>query len=114
MRTYDAYCFQDAHNCCLDFDSDVSLFAVYDGHGGAEVAEYASQHLPNIIKETPAYKEKDFNTALKDAFLRFDATLVTEPVMEELKKIAGSKVKTAGRWICHRSRGFWFINSFVS
>jgi len=28
---------QDAHNCCLDFDENVSQFAVYDGHGGHEV-----------------------------------------------------------------------------
>ena len=28
--------FQDAHNCCPDYDPDKngSLFAVYDGHGG--------------------------------------------------------------------------------
>ena len=28
--------FQDAHTCLIDFDTDTntSLFAVYDGHGG--------------------------------------------------------------------------------
>jgi len=28
--------FQDAHSCLIDFDTDTntSLFAVYDGHGG--------------------------------------------------------------------------------
>ena len=31
-----AYLFhlQDAHSCILDYDDDLSLFAVYDGHGG--------------------------------------------------------------------------------
>ncbi|OQR66096.1 Protein phosphatase 1G-like [Tropilaelaps mercedesae] len=28
---------EDAHNCILDYDTDCSLFAVYDGHGGSEV-----------------------------------------------------------------------------
>lgn len=85
---------EDAHNCCLDFDSEVSLFAVYDGHGGAEVAEYASKKLPNKIKETEDYKKGDFENALKNAFIEFDATLVTDPVLEELKTIAGSKSKS--------------------
>lgn len=86
---------EDAHNCCLDYDTEISLFAVYDGHGGAEVAEYASKHLPNTIKETEAYKQGDFEKALQDAFLSFDASLVTEPVLEELKKIAGNKEKNS-------------------
>ncbi|XP_014281379.1 protein phosphatase ppm-1.G isoform X2 [Halyomorpha halys] len=88
---------EDAHNCCLEFDSEVSLFAVYDGHGGAEVAEYASKHLPNKIKETEAYKKGDYENALKNAFLEFDATLVTDSVLEELKSIAGSKSKSTDR-----------------
>jgi serine/threonine protein phosphatase PrpC len=25
---------QDAHSCILDYGDDISLFAVYDGHGG--------------------------------------------------------------------------------
>uniref|UniRef100_A0A023F114 protein-serine/threonine phosphatase n=2 Tax=Triatoma infestans TaxID=30076 RepID=A0A023F114_TRIIF len=84
---------EDAHNCILDFDTDCSLFAVYDGHGGHEVAEYTAQHLPDFIKETDAYKKGSYEEALKEAFLGFDALLATEPVIEKLKEIAFSKKK---------------------
>ncbi|XP_013382607.1 protein phosphatase 1G [Lingula anatina] len=82
---------EDSHNCCLDFDpeSQTSLFAVYDGHGGAEVAQYCSLHLPEHIKNTVAYKENCIGQCLEDAFLSFDGLLTQEHVIEELRHIAG-------------------------
>lgn len=79
---------EDAHNCILNFDTNTSFFAVYDGHGGAEVAQYCSIHLPTFLKNLSAYKAKDFEQALKDAFIGFDATLLEEKVIEELKKLS--------------------------
>uniref|UniRef100_A0A2M4BED1 protein-serine/threonine phosphatase n=1 Tax=Anopheles marajoara TaxID=58244 RepID=A0A2M4BED1_9DIPT len=76
---------EDAHNCILDFDENVSFFAVYDGHGGAEVAKYCSLHLPNFLRTVAAYGEKNFEQALKDAFIGFDATLLEGPVIQELR-----------------------------
>lgn len=82
---------EDAHNCLPDFDSDksTSLFAVYDGHGGAEVAQYCALHLPNCIKETEQYKKGELGEGLVEAFLKFDAQLVEENVIKELKALAG-------------------------
>ncbi|XP_014370238.2 probable protein phosphatase CG10417 isoform X2 [Papilio machaon] len=80
---------EDAHNTILDYDADTSFFAVYDGHGGAEVATYCSQNLPEYIKKTDAYKNGDLVNALTDAFLGFDATIVTKEVMDILKELAG-------------------------
>lgn len=82
---------QDAHNCILEFDENTSLFAVYDGHGGHEVAQYCSQNLPQYIKDTDAYKSGDMEKALIDAFLGFDATIVTPEITAKLKAIAGEK-----------------------
>lgn len=82
---------QDAHNCILDFDENTSLFAVYDGHGGHEVAQYCSQNLPQYIKDTAAYKCQDMEKALVDAFLEFDASIATPEVTAVLKIIAGDK-----------------------
>ncbi|EAT47443.1 AAEL001441-PA, partial [Aedes aegypti] len=79
---------EDAHNCILNYDDKTSFFAVYDGHGGAEVAQYCSLHLPKFLKQLQSYKSKDFEQALKDAFLGFDATLLDEKVIEELKKLS--------------------------
>lgn len=82
---------EDAHNACIEFDEDVSLFAVYDGHGGHEVAAYCARNLPDFIKNTEAYKNGDIKQALIDAFLGFDATLVKPDVINILKEIAGTK-----------------------
>ncbi|KAG7307585.1 hypothetical protein JYU34_007807 [Plutella xylostella] len=80
---------EDAHNTILDFDTNTALFAVYDGHGGAEVATYCSQKLPDFIKNIEAYKNGEYVKALEDAFLSFDATIATKEVMDILKELAG-------------------------
>lgn len=79
---------EDAHNCILSFDEKTSFFAVYDGHGGSEVAQYCSLSLPAFLKKLKSYEAKDFEQALKDAFIGFDATLLDEKVIEELKKLS--------------------------
>lgn len=51
------------------------------------MALYCSQKLPAFLKEIDAYKRGDYEQALKDAFVSFDATLVNDDVIEELKKL---------------------------
>lgn len=80
---------EDAHNCISDLDEKTALFAVYDGHGGSEVAEYCAKHLPDCVKESEHYKDGDLGAALTDAFLKIDSTLVEEDVIKELKLLAG-------------------------
>lgn len=75
----------------MNFDKDASFFAVYDGHGGPEIALYCSKLLPAFLKTTDAYKRGDFEQALKDAFLGFDSKLLGPDVIEELKVLAGDK-----------------------
>ncbi|CAG9860828.1 unnamed protein product [Phyllotreta striolata] len=82
---------EDAHNCLLDFDTNTSFFAVYDGHGGHEVAKYCSDKLPQFIKDCQAYKDGDISKALIDGFLGFDATIATKDVIAVLTEIAGEK-----------------------
>lgn len=43
--------------------------------------------MPAFLKEIEAYKKGDYEKALKDAFIGFDATLVNDKVIEELKKL---------------------------
>ncbi|XP_050310758.1 probable protein phosphatase CG10417 isoform X2 [Anthonomus grandis grandis] len=82
---------EDAHNSILDFDEGVAFFAVYDGHGGHEVAQYCSEKLPEFIKQTEAYKKSNIQQALIDGFLGFDATIAKDDVIAILKEIAGDK-----------------------
>ncbi|KAL4141709.1 hypothetical protein QTP88_004298 [Uroleucon formosanum] len=74
---------EDAHNCLLDFDERVALFAVYDGHGGAEVAQYAAEKLPSLVKNT-LYDNQDYEKALIKAFMDFDDSLIETPIVEKL------------------------------
>ncbi|XP_062136545.1 probable protein phosphatase CG10417 [Drosophila sulfurigaster albostrigata] len=80
---------EDAHNAILDFDKNTSFFAVYDGHGGAEVAQYCADKLPEFLKNLDTYKRGALEKALKDAFLGFDKTLLEPTVVTTLKILAG-------------------------
>ena len=96
--------FQDAHNCILEFDEDTSLFAVYDGHGGHEVAAYCADHLPQFLKTVESYKQGDLNKALEEAYLEFDQLLTKDNVVNSYQKLL--KIKS------NLKNLFLFANSF--
>jgi len=82
---------EDAHNAIIDYAKGKSLFAVYDGHGGHEVAAWCSLKLPDYLKTNENFQKGNYKEALEEAFIAFDATLVDRAVVAELKKIAGTK-----------------------
>jgi len=51
---------EDAHILDLDIGDGNAIFGIYDGHGGPEVAIWVSRNLVKILKEFPAYQEKDY------------------------------------------------------
>ncbi|CAL8147541.1 unnamed protein product [Orchesella dallaii] len=81
---------EDAHNCIASFDQDASLFAVYDGHGGSEVATYLSRHLPEFLKTCTAYKNGEFVKGLEECYLKIDESIKTPEVIKEIQQIAKS------------------------
>ncbi|CAF1157152.1 unnamed protein product, partial [Didymodactylos carnosus] len=84
---------EDAHNAILDFDdlTKTSFFAVYDGHGGPEIALYCSKHLPDFIKQLDSYRENRLSDSLTEGFLKFDSTLLDSHVKEILQDLANLK-----------------------
>jgi protein phosphatase 1G len=82
---------EDAHNAILNFDDNTSLFAVYDGHGGAEIAIYCSRYLPDFIKNLPSYREGRLNDALIEGFIKFDSVLLDTNVKKVLQKLANDE-----------------------
>lgn len=59
-------------------DKEVFLFGVLDGHGGAEVAQYCSNHMAILIKENKYYQQQDYGNCLKDVFKQLDEMMDTE------------------------------------
>ncbi|KAK7056795.1 Protein phosphatase 2C 2 [Paramarasmius palmivorus] len=93
---------EDAHAIVLDLDEKAedpnAFFAVYDGHGGdrwlfgifesanshfifsgGTVAKFAGQNVHKRLKSEETYQEKDYETALKKAFLGTDEDLLANP-----------------------------------
>ena len=106
-----SFMFQDAHNAVLNFDDGASLFAVYDGHGGHEVAAYCAEHLPKFIKDIESYKKGDYIEALKQAFLGFDGSLTKPEIISILKELAGNKEDGAstGELFVHGPDLYYFV-----
>lgn len=81
---------EDAHACVLDLKPEssetgqvtdektrISFFGVYDGHGGDRVAIYTGDNLHKIVARQAAFKEHNFEQALKDGFLATDRALLS-------------------------------------
>jgi protein phosphatase 2C family protein 2/3 len=73
---------EDAHAVVLDLEAANgklnSFFAVYDGHSGSNVAKFAGLNLHKRLVKEEAYKNDDYEGALKNAFLGTDEDLLAE------------------------------------
>lgn len=50
---------EDAHIAHININnSGVSLFGVFDGHGGKEVAIFVAQHFKDELTKLQSYKQK--------------------------------------------------------
>lgn len=70
------------HILSLPDDPDAAFFAVYDGHGGAAIAQYAGKHLHEYIINRSEYKAGDIVTAMQQGFLELDAAMQNDPVLK--------------------------------
>jgi serine/threonine protein phosphatase PrpC len=78
---------EDAHISDSEFGPDMALFAVFDGHGGPEVAKYCERHFGDVLKSNPNFEKGRYDVALKEAFLRMDELLVTTEGQAELRTL---------------------------
>lgn len=65
---------------------EVSRMVIYGV--GQHVALFARKHLPDILKSLPSYKAKQYEEALKEAFLKVDEKMLTQEGLKELCKMA--------------------------
>jgi protein phosphatase PTC2/3 len=80
---------EDAHTQILSLNNDKNsaFFAVYDGHGGSRVAEYAGNHLHERILNQPSYNG-NIPEAIRKGFLALDEAMLEDEDMKE--EIAGT------------------------
>lgn len=62
----------------LDFEPGHSLFAVFDGHGGAEVAKYCERYILSELRADKDFQIRNYEQALKNVFLRIDKKLLSD------------------------------------
>jgi len=63
---------------------DTSLFAVFDGHGGSEVAKFCAKHFGEELSLNQNFKNGNIEEALKETFLLMDEILSTDLAQQEL------------------------------
>ncbi|KAI8589732.1 phosphatase 2C-domain-containing protein [Geranomyces variabilis] len=70
---------EDAHTTILKMDGPsgkhISFFAVYDGHGGPNVAKYSGAEVHQRIAQEESFAKGDYQAALKAGFLGTDDDL---------------------------------------
>jgi len=88
---------EDAHLALPDFDSDrqLSLFGVFDGHGGSAVAAAAAEKLPEILRSLPAFQEGRYQEALHESFLRLDEFLDGKAGRKRIEEIVAEEPKAS-------------------
>ncbi|ORX59423.1 PP2C-domain-containing protein [Hesseltinella vesiculosa] len=71
---------EDAHTTIPEYNGTLtSFFAVYDGHGGSEVAKYSGSHLYKRILDSKAYHDGHIRGAMKEGYLGIDEDLRADP-----------------------------------
>jgi serine/threonine protein phosphatase PrpC len=76
---------EDAHITAVSIEPGVSLFAVFDGHGGREVAKYCEAHFVQLLKLDREFQTKNYEQALKNVFLKIDVMILKPEAQKELK-----------------------------
>lgn len=80
------------HILSLPEDPGTAFFGVYDGHGGAAIAQHISKHLHEYITKRIEYQNGDISLAIQKAFLELDKDMQNESILRE--KQAGSTAIT--------------------
>ena len=82
---------EDAHRVLLDLTDDISLFSVFDGHGGTDVSRYCAKYLPDYLIERIGSCDRaspeGLALALHETFLGIDVELLSEEGQERLHAI---------------------------
>lgn len=79
---------EDAVISNTEFDTDTSLFGVFDGHGGKEASQVVKHNYERILKENQHYIDQDYENALTDSFIKTDEFLDSTEGKKQMKDVA--------------------------
>lgn len=68
-------------------DKEIFLFGVFDGHGGAEVAQFCANHFAIRMKQNKFYEQGEYGKALISVFMELDEMMDTEEGEKQLRQI---------------------------
>ena len=76
---------EDSHTVEIDYleDSKSCFLAVFDGHGGSNVAKYSAANLYRFFPCEEGYKACDYRSALKGSFLNTDVKMLEDETMTD-------------------------------
>jgi len=79
---------EDAHITEPDFSNNTSLFAVFDGHGGREVAKFCGKYFGPELKKNPKFANKtNYKEALEETFFKMDDMISSKNYQKELQEM---------------------------
>ena len=80
---------EDAHlaEAQIDFDANTSLFGVFDGHGGAEVAKFCQRYMIKEIQALKEHTDGNVEECLIRAFHRMDEMLRDQQFSDEIEQL---------------------------
>ena len=88
---------EDSHIAEPDLGDGNSLFAVFDGHGGAEVAKFCRKHFKKELMKHDSYTgikvKLDYKKALEETFLKMDRILLSDKGKIELKGLMDRRLQ---------------------
>jgi len=82
---------EDAWITMPDFAPGVSLFGVFDGHGGCEVAQFCTKYLPIELEKSADFQSQNYKAALEKTFIRMDSLLLSPEGQKMYREFSKNK-----------------------
>lgn len=60
----------------------IAFYTIFDGHGGAGVAQFAGEKVASILKQQKSFQDGNLSQALIDTFLATDEELLKDPILK--------------------------------
>ena len=75
----------------MNQNSNISLFGIFDGNNGPEVAKYLSQHFCQFLTENINFINGNYKRSLEETFINLDESFRSLEVQLELSKYSTKK-----------------------